>query len=59
MKPYLRCALGMHEYELYKELQLIANTKDSMYDNVGITLVNKCKYCGKITYTDIVTRIKR
>lgn len=43
--------LNSHDYEIYKESELVDN-----HNNViGFIIVSKCKYCGKIKKTKVIT----
>lgn len=58
-----KCAIGMHEYEIKEELILFTdvNTNNSKIidtQHIGKTIISRCKHCGKIINTDIITKIK-
>lgn len=39
-----QCFIGLHHYEVYKEVEV----KDSTDTTVGINIVSRCSNCGKI-----------
>ena len=44
MKQWIKCKLGCHEYEVYKEQEV-----KNVYDKpIGTAIVSRCKYCGDI-----------
>lgn len=46
-----QCFLGLHHYEVYKELEV----KDSNDTTVGINIISKCGNCGKIKVDFVAT----
>ena len=46
-----QCFIGLHHYEVYKEIEV----KDSTDTTVGINIVSRCNNCGKIKYVKIYT----
>lgn len=46
----LMCALGLHEYEVFKE-EAITNVKDEV---IGKMIVNRCKHCGRLKSKRII-----
>ena len=51
MNQDFKCAIGMHKFEVYKE-QIVRNIRN---EEIGIAVVNRCKYCGKIIIEIIPT----
>lgn len=47
----LRCLLGMHRCEIYKE-QIVTNIRN---EEIGIAIVNRCTHCGKVFITIVPT----
>lgn len=47
----LKCFLGLHQYEVYKEEDLYNVYKVL----VGKVIISRCKHCGKIIYKHIYT----
>ena len=46
-----QCFIGLHHYEVYKELEV----KDSNDATVGINIVSRCSNCGKIKIEFVAT----
>lgn len=40
----IKCKLGIHKYEVYKEEELT----DIRKDVIGKVIINRCSVCGKI-----------
>lgn len=40
----IKCKLGIHKYEVYKEEELI----DIRKDVIGKVIISRCSVCGKI-----------
>lgn len=51
MNQTIKCALHLHEYEVYKE-EPITNVKEEV---IGKFIINRCKHCGKITQIKVIT----
>ena len=47
----IKCLFKLHNYEVYKEIDLI----DVRKDVIGIIIVSRCTRCGKIKTTEIRT----
>lgn len=45
----IKCLFRLHNYEVYKEIELINVRKDV----IGIIIVSRCTRCGKIKTTEI------
>ena len=50
MKQDLKCMLGSHKYEVYKEENITLAGTDII---VGKTIICRCSNCGKIKAEDI------
>lgn len=48
------CFIGLHNYEVYKELEVKA-TEDDKSSVVGVNIVSRCTRCGKIKTTFVGT----
>lgn len=46
-----QCFIGLHHYEVYKEVEV----KDSNDATVGINIVSRCNNCGKIKVEFVAT----
>lgn len=46
-----QCFIGLHHYEVYKEVEV----KDSNNATVGINIVSRCNNCGKIKVEFVAT----
>ena len=46
-----QCFIGLHHYEVYKEVEV----KDSTDTTVGINIVSRCNNCGKIKINFVAT----
>lgn len=46
-----QCFIGLHHYEVYKEVEV----KDSTDTIVGINIVSRCNNCGKIKIKFVAT----
>lgn len=46
-----QCFIGLHHYEVYKEVEV----KDSTDTTVGINIVYRCSNCGKIKINFVAT----
>lgn len=44
MNNYVKCALGLHKYEVYKE----ENLTDIRDNVIGRIIISRCSICGKI-----------
>jgi len=51
MKQAIKCALGLHQYEIYAE-EIITNIKE---ESIGKIIINRCKFCGKLKQIRIIT----
>ena len=49
----LGCLFGIHNYEVYKEIELC----DYRNNTIGLVIISKCKDCGKIHETKIYNTI--
>lgn len=49
-----QCFIGLHHYEVYKEVEV----KDSNDATVGINIVSRCSNCGKIKVEFVATNAK-
>ena len=49
----LRCKLGLHKYEVYKEEELT----DLKGNVIGKVIITRCSNCGKIHRNKIYTEI--
>lgn len=47
----IKCLFRLHNYEVYKEIDLI----DVRKDVIGTIIVSRCTCCGKIKTTEIRT----
>lgn len=47
-----KCLIGLHSYEVLKELEVKDNNNDIV---VGINIVSRCSECGKIKTTFVGT----
>lgn len=59
MGQQIKCAFGMHEYEVYKEFPFIETVlKRDCEPFTGVTghvIISRCKHCGKIKFIEIPT----
>lgn len=46
-----QCFIGLHHYEVHKEVEV----KDSTDATVGINIVSRCSNCGKIKVEFVAT----
>lgn len=46
-----QCFIGLHHYEVYKEVEV----KDANDTTVGINIVSRCTNCGKIKIEFVAT----
>ena len=46
-----QCFIGLHHYEVHKEVEV----KDSTDSTVGINIVSRCSNCGKIKVEFVAT----
>lgn len=46
-----QCFIGLHHYEVYKEVEV----KDNNDTTVGINIVSRCTNCGKIKINFVAT----
>lgn len=53
MKQWIKCKLGCHEYEIYKE-EIVKNIYDK---EIETAIVSRCKHCGDIVI-DIIPKIQ-
>lgn len=53
MEQWIKCKFGCHEYEVYKE-EIVKNSYDK---EIGIAIVSRCKYCGKI-FVEVVPKLQ-
>lgn len=49
----LKCLMGMHRCEIYKE-QPVVNVRN---EEIGIAIVNRCTNCGKI-FVEVVPKLQ-
>lgn len=47
----VKCFFRLHQFEVYKELELINVRKDV----IGTVIVSRCAHCGKIKSTEVRT----
>lgn len=50
MNQAIKCAFGLHSYEVYKE-ETVVDVKDNP---VGKLIINRCGCCGKIKTNRII-----
>lgn len=50
-KSNIKCMFGLHQYEVYKELEL-NNVRN---DIIGTVIVSRCANCGKIKTSKVYT----
>lgn len=55
MSQNKRCFVGLHQYEVYKEVEVIKQQEDSKAVVVGINIVSRCSNCGKVTTKFVAT----
>ena len=46
-----QCFIGLHHYEVYKEVEV----KDTNDTTVGINIISRCTNCGKIKIEFVAT----
>lgn len=46
-----QCFIGLHHYEVYKEVEV----KDANDTTVGINIISRCTNCGKIKIEFVAT----
>ena len=46
-----QCFIGLHHYEVYKEVEV----KDTNDTTVGINIISRCNNCGKIKIEFVAT----
>ena len=46
-----QCFIGLHHYEVYKEVEV----KDNNDTTVGISIISRCTNCGKIKIEFVAT----
>ena len=46
-----QCFIGLHHYEVYKEVEV----KDNNDTTVGINIISRCTNCGKIKIEFVAT----
>lgn len=47
----IKCKLGLHEYEVFKEEPFMT----AKGNQIGIVIISRCKYCGKVVAKRIET----
>lgn len=47
----IKCKFGLHEYEVYKEEDCITPKGNK----IGVTIISRCKHCGKIAAKQVIT----
>ena len=46
-----QCFIGLHHYEVYKEVEV----KDTNDTTIGINIISRCTNCGKIKIESVAT----
>lgn len=47
----IKCLIGRHKYEVYKEEELT----DVRKDVIGKVIISRCSICGKIRIDEVIT----